>query len=114
MLCTTRYASEKENRKSAARTIYAVGLAFICVGRIAISTGFQEFCNRECTRYLRGHVKPYLSLSTWSEGDIDEAARVELALVCAALRSLRLLLGFDLGSLRLDLAWKGNTMSASW
>lgn len=39
---------------------------------------------------------PYLPLATSSNGDVDEAAGVQLTLVGAALRRLGLLLGLDL------------------
>ena len=45
------------------------------------------------------------TFATWGGGDVDEAAGVDIALVGAALGRLGLLLGLNLGGLRLDLAW---------
>lgn len=48
---------------------------------------------------LRGTLfVAYLPLATGRDGDVDEAPRVQLALVGAALGGLGLLLGFDLGT----------------
>jgi hypothetical protein len=49
-------------------------------------------------------VLTYLALATWHQSDIHEAPGVQVTLVCAALGRLLLLLGLDLGGLRLDLA----------
>jgi len=54
---------------------------------------------------------PYLSLSTDGNGDVHEAASVDVTLVCAALGGLLLLGPLNLGSLRLDLAWERETRS---
>ena len=51
---------------------------------------------------LRGRVGVHLSLAT-SHGDVHETAGVRDSLLCAALGGLLLLLGLNLGSLRLDL-----------
>lgn len=47
---------------------------------------------------------PYLALAAGAGDNVDETASVDFALVSATLGGLGLLLGLNLGSLRLDLA----------
>ena len=72
---------------------------------------FSVVANLTAQHIMRGldvmpSRKPYLALATGGRSNIDEAARINLTLMSAALGRLWLLLGLNLGGLRLDLAYK--------
>jgi hypothetical protein len=67
------------------------GLGFICVVVSVRCSGWHP-------------VATDLALAARRQGDVDEAVGVGEALLRTALGSLLLLLGLDLGSLRLDFA----------
>lgn len=61
----------------------------------------QQNSGREVTYERR---EPYLALAARTGDNVDETAGVDFALVSTTLGGLGLLLGLNLGSLRLDLA----------
>jgi hypothetical protein len=90
-----------------------VGLGFICRESNVSDQRGSLLWNTEADFHRPSGNASHLPLAAGSEGNVDEAASVLLALVGAALGALGLLLLLDLGGLRLDLACSFEHSSAT-